>query len=350
MKACVISLGCPKNLTDSEVLMGQLSCGGYEIITDHKKADLIVVNTCAFLQSAREESIATIKDAIKDKKPGAKVYVAGCLPKLHSRLRLKIDGIIDSVDIFDSHTPRIKATNPWTAYVKISEGCNNNCTYCLIPKIRGRLKIRKVPDIINEVKTLAKNRVKEIIFVAQDTTAHPKFPEILKKASKIKGIHWIRVMYTHPAHISGQLIKTMSKERRICHYLDLPLQHICDTILMKMKRPVTGSYVRKLISKLRKEIPDIAIRTSFIVGFPSETDKDFEELMDLVSDIKFERVGAFKYSKEEGTPASKMRGQVSEKIKEFRFHRLMSLQNQISREMNKKLIGKVFEVLIEKIT
>src|SRR3989339_1433196 len=349
MKACVISLGCPKNLTDSEVLMGQLSCGGYEIITDHKKADLIVVNTCAFLQAAREESIATIKDAIKDKKPGAKVYVAGCLPKLHSRLRLKIDGIIDSVDIFDSHTPRIKATNPWTAYVKISEGCNNRCSYCLIPKIRGPLKNRKVADILKETRELSKKGVKEIIFVAQDTSAHPKFEEILRKTAKIKDIKWIRIMYTHPKHLSKNLIKTIEKEAKICKYIDLPIQHICDNILKKMRRGVSSSDVQGLIETLRNEIKGLVLRTSLIVGFPGEKEGEFLKLADFIKKMQFERLGIFKYSKEEGTSAAKLRGQIPEKVKELSFHKLMALQNQISKGLNKKLIGKTFEVLIEKI-
>lgn len=362
MKACVVSLGCPKNLTDSEVLMGQLACCGYKLVTNPKKADLIIVNTCAFLKTARDESLATIKDAIKHKKTGAKVMVAGCLPKHHKNLRLNAavrfgnrdvqslvsNNSINSIALFDSHTPRIKATHPLTAYVKIAEGCNNRCSYCLIPKIRGKLKVRPVNDILKEVKLLAKRGVKEIIYVAQDTTAHPDFTALLRKTSKMRGIHWIRILYAHPKHITDALIDEIARNRKICKYIDLPLQHICDSILMKMNRGVTRSAVESLIYKLRRKIKGLAVRTSLIVGFPGESDKDFKELVDFVKKVKFERLGVFKYSKEDGTPAANMRGQVPEKIKSSRFHTLMSLQKKVSRELNGKLAGKTIEVLLEK--
>ncbi|OGC18571.1 hypothetical protein A2310_02045 [candidate division WOR-1 bacterium RIFOXYB2_FULL_37_13] len=350
MKAHVISLGCPKNLCDSEVIMGNLVSLGYTLTPKQKEADVIVINTCSFLKSAREESILTINKAIKAKKKGAKVYIAGCLPKLKNNLALshKIDGIIDSVDIFNPHTPHVKATNPWTAYVKISEGCNNNCSYCLIPAIRGNLILKETKDILKEVETLAKKGVKEIIFVAQDTTAHKEFIKILERTAKIQGIRWIRIMYTHPAHISVQLIKTIAKEPKICKYIDLPMQHICDKILKKMKRGVSSLYMKRLIKKLRDAIPDIIIRTSFIVGFPGETKSEFKKLVEFIRKTKFERIGVFEYSREEGTPAAKLRGQVPGKVRKERFHELMTLQNQISKELNNQLIGKIFDVLIEK--
>lgn len=349
MKAHIISLGCPKNLSDSEVLMGKLFGAGYTFTNDIKIADIIVINTCAFLKAARVESIETIKNAIKKKKCSAKIYIAGCLPKLKKKLSsLKIDGTIESIGLFDSSTPKIKATNTWTAYVKISEGCNNNCSYCLIPKIRGKLKLRKVPDILKEVDYLAKNGTKEIIFIGQDTTAHPDLINILRAASKIKGIHWIRLMYAHPVHLSDPLINLIAENKKICKYIDLPLQHICDNILKNMRRGILSSASKLLIKKLRQKIHNLCLRTSFIVGFPGETEKYFEELLSFVKVFKFERLGVFKYSKEKGTRAYNMRGQVPNKVKNSRFQKLMSLQSQISLELNKKLIGQIFDVLVEK--
>lgn len=348
MKACIVSLGCPKNLTDTEVIMGKLACAGYTLITEPKYADIIIVNTCAFLKSARDESLATIKHLKKFKKKNAKVYVAGCLPKHFKNLRLKAAvNIIDSIGLFDSHTPRVKATNRWTAYVKISEGCNNKCAYCLIPAIRGKLKVRPVNDILNEARELAARGVREIIYVAQDTTAHPDFAALLHNTAKIKKIKWIRVMYTHPAHITDDIISAIAKEKKVCKYIDLPIQHICDNILMRMRRNISRLEVFDLIDKLRRNVRGIAIRTSLIAGFPGETEKDFIDLVNFARKVRFERLGVFKFSREEGTPAYKMRGQVPESIKEKRFHKLMSLQKQISRELNKKLVGKIFEVLIE---
>ena len=353
MKAAIISLGCPKNLTDSEVLMGKLSCSGYEIIEDPKKADLIVINTCAFLKASRDEAYSVIKQANKIKKKDAKIYIAGCLPKLlgkqaNTLTSQQADGIIESIDLFDSHTPRIKATNPWTAFVKVSEGCNNRCAYCLIPTIRGRLKNRPIEDIIEEVKSLANRGVKEIIYVAQDTTAHPDFPALLHKTALIDGIHWIRAMYTHPAHVTTELINVMQNDEKVVKYIDLPIQHICDKILKGMKRKVFRKDIINLIGNLRTKIPGLTIRTSIIVGFPGETKKDFDELVDFLEGVKLERLGVFKFSREEGTPASKMRGQVPEKVKNSRFHKLMALQKRISRERNKKMVGSVIEVLIER--
>ncbi|MBI5700826.1 30S ribosomal protein S12 methylthiotransferase RimO [Candidatus Saganbacteria bacterium] len=359
MKAFIISLGCPKNLTDSEVLMGKLAELGYEITTIQKEADLIVVNTCAFLKSARKESIETINEAIKNKRRGAKVVVAGCLleydkkgnREVYSQVsgELKADGTIKTTGLFESYLPRIKATPPWTAYVKISEGCDNNCSYCTIPSIRGLRKNRESFDIIQEVDGLAKRGVKEIILIAQDTAAYPDLPELLKKIVIIEGIKWIRVMYAHPAHVSAQLIDVIKNESKIVKYLDLPLQHICDNILKNMHRRITRAEIVALIDKLRREIPNLVLRTSFIVGFPGETESDFEELVDFVKKVKFERLGVFKYSQEEGTPAYNMRGQVPEKVKDSRFHKLMALQKKISLELNKKLIGNSFDVLLESV-
>jgi len=355
VKVYIISLGCPKNLTDTEVLMGKLVSAGHEITTKEKDADIFIVNTCAFLKSAREEAIRTIKRLQKTGKP---VYTAGCLPKYlqkspspsgrGARGEGKLIQPIDSIGLFSYKIPRIKATPPWTAYVKIAEGCDNRCSYCLIPRIRGRLRIRKKEDILKEVRLLAKRGVKEIIFVAQDTTAHPQLAQILKQTAKVDGVHWIRIMYAHPEHLSDKVIKVIKTEPKIVKYIDLPIQHINDKILGLMNRSgMTGQDIKKLLSNLRREIPGITIRTSLIVGFPQETESDFQELLNFIKEVKFERLGVFRYSKEDGTPASNMRGQVPEKVKSYRFHKLMSQQNKISRELNKKMIGKIIEVLYE---
>ena len=348
MNVFVISLGCPKNLTDTEVLMGQLAASGHKIIASEKEADFFIINTCAFLKAARDEVKETIKELKKYKK---EIYLAGCYPVWCRRFSVPLKGVagvIDTIGLHSYQIPRIKATPPWTAYIKISEGCDNKCSYCMIPIIRGKLKIRKTQDILEEAKQLAKKGVKEIIYIAQDTTAHPKLPDILQKTAKIKGIHWIRIMYANPAHITEKLIKIIKLEPKIVKYIDLPLQHISDKILKLMNRAqINGQGIRNLVERLRRKIPGIAIRTSFIVGFPTETEKDFEELFDFVKEMKFERVGCFKFSKEDGTPASKMRGQVPEKIKSYRFQKLMLLQKKVSKELNQNLVGKYLEVLYE---
>jgi ribosomal protein S12 methylthiotransferase len=350
VKACVISLGCPKNLCDSEVLMGKLVASGYELTAKEKEADLIIVNTCAFLKSAREESYKEIR---RVKKTGKKVYLAGCLPKWRSShpspsgRGKEGEGVINSLGLFNCSTPRIKATPPWTAYVKIAEGCNNRCSYCLIPSIRGKLRTRKVADILAEVKDLARKGVKEVIFIAQDTTAHPQLAPILRKSAKVKGIRWIRLMYAHPAHLTDETIKTIKTNKTIVKYLDLPIQHCCDKILASMNRPYNGIDITHLISKLRREIRGLKLRTSLMVGFPGETQQDFEELLDFIKDVRFERLGVFEYSRESGTPAAKLRGQVPNQVKRSRFHKLMTQQNRISREQNRKMIGQTLEILCE---
>lgn len=362
MKAHIVSLGCPKNLTDSEVLMGQLVSSGHQITLDPKKADIIIVNTCAFLKSAREEArreISKIKSQISCLPAGTaklrnkrqKLYIAGCLPKYLNGKKVKwlkgVDGFIDSIKLYGCKAPRIKATPPWTAYVKIAEGCNNRCSYCLIPSIRGELKTRPVDDILNEVKVLAKRGVKEIIFVAQDTTAHPGFAELLKKTSKIRGVSWIRIMYTHPLHISNKLIDIIAREKKILKYIDMPIQHASDKILKAMGRKYTKEFIEKLISKMRKKIPGIVIRTSLITGFPGETEEDYKTLTDFINKNKFERLGVFPYSREQGTKAAKFKFQINEKTKKSRADKLMKIQADILKSNNKRFIGRTFEVLVE---
>ncbi|MFA5839568.1 MAG: 30S ribosomal protein S12 methylthiotransferase RimO [Candidatus Margulisiibacteriota bacterium] len=354
-KAYIVSLGCPKNLSDTEAIMGNLVCQGYQITNNPAEAETIVVNTCAFLKSARDEAMSTIKEMASWKKKGRckQLLIAGCLPKWEGRQKEAdgirgVDGVIESIQLYNCSTPRIKATPPWYAYVKIAEGCSNCCTYCLIPKIRGKLRTRPVADIIKEVSQLAQKGVKEIIYIAQDTTAHPQLAEILKKTAKIAKISWIRLMYAHPKHLTDKVIDIMAKEPKIVKYLDLPIQHVCDKILNRMNRPeITGPDLYNLVDKIRKRIPSIALRTSVIVGFPGEGEAEFSELCKFLEKVKFERLGAYPFSKEIGTPAAKMRGQVSQKQKEVRFHRVMQLQKGISKERNKQLIGKVIETIIE---
>lgn len=348
MKVYVVSLGCPKNLTDTEVLMGKLAAAGYQITTRPSEAEMIIVNTCAFLKTAREEALDVIREMARWKKKGKcqKLYIAGCLPKFRgSKVGIDklIDGEIDSIGLFNYCTPRIKATPPWYAYVKIAEGCNNYCSYCLIPAIRGRLRQRKVSDIIKEVKILAKRGVKEVIFISQDTTAHPRLAGILKRTAGIPGIRWIRLMYAHPAHLTEKVLKVMAGEKKIVKYLDLPIQHACDKILRLMNRRYTRRDLENLIVNIRRR--KIALRTAVIVGFPGEGEAEFEELLDFVRWAKFERLGCFTYQQEKGTPAYNMRGQVPDKIKIERFQRLMRVQSRVSK-MN--MVGKVMEVLIER--
>ncbi len=355
MKVYFVSLGCPKNLSDTEVLMGKFALGGYKITLDPKEADTIVVNTCAFLKAARDEAISVIKEMSEWKKKGKcrQLLAAGCLPEYLKRepgtadRGPQIDGIIDSIGLHECSAPRIKATQPWYAYVKISEGCDNRCSYCLIPKIRGRLRHRKIQDILSEVKALAKRGVKEIIYIAQDTTAYPDLPKLLRSTARIKGVHWIRVMYAHPAHLSRSTIKVMAEEKKIVKYIDLPIQHSENTILKAMGRKYNRNTIEIQLKLLREEVPGIAIRTSVIVGFPGETERDFKNLKEFIKQAKFDRLGVFPYSREKGTKAFNMKGQVPEKVKSRRVLDLMKLQAGISRKTNAKLAGRTLEVLIE---
>jgi len=257
------------------------------------------------------------------------------------------DGRIDSIGLFDYCTPRIKATPPWYAYVKIAEGCNNRCSYCLVPVIRGKLRTRKREDILSEVRLLAKRGVKEIIYVAQDTAAYPRFDRLLKETAKIPALRWIRVMYAHPEHMNDNIIKAIATEQKVVKYLDLPIQHASDGILKAMNRHYRRADLEKLIAKIRERIPDIVLRTSIIVGFPGEGKSEFHELLAFIKKAKFEKLGAFTYSREKGTAAGKMKSQVPERIKKARFDRLMRLQARISRERNCSLRESTLLAVIE---
>jgi ribosomal protein S12 methylthiotransferase len=351
MKVYFVSLGCPKNLADTEVLMGKLAATGHTIVNHPAAAEMIIVNTCAFLEPARAEALKVIREMAAWKKKGKcrKLYVAGCLPKTRYALRITryVDGIIDSIGLFDHCTPRVKATPPWSAYVKIAEGCDNCCSYCLIPKIRGRLRTRKPADVLQEVRGLAKRGVKEIIYVAQDTTAYPHFDKLLKATAKIAGLRWIRIMYAHPEHVTDELIGVIAAEKKIVKYLDLPIQHVNDRLLKLMNRRYDKKQLIKLIIKLRKFIPDLTLRTTLIVGFPGEGEKEFRELTDFVRWARFDRLGVFPYFREAGTPASRLSGQVPERVKNSRVAALMRLQARIAREKNRALVGRTIEAVVE---
>lgn len=364
-KVFLTNLGCPKNLTDSEIILGTLKLVGMEICDDIESSDIMLLNTCAFIQDAKEESIDLILQMAKIKKqdPGKKLVVIGCLvqrylkelkreiPEVDLWVTLqetpKIVALLDGTARQGEKRERYRITPKYYTYIKIAEGCSNRCSYCAIPSIRGSYKKRDTDSIIEEARELANNGAKEINIIAQDTTNYPKITNLLDRLCNISGIRWIRLLYTHPAHVTDNLIKQISRNDVICKYIDLPLQHIDDDILHAMGRKTDSEYIKTLIKKIRKEIPDVVLRTSFIVGFPGETEEKFEKLLDFMEDIKFERLGIFTFSREEGTPAYKMPGQLPQKVKEVRFHKAMQLQNKIAKEVNKRFIGKTMEVLVE---
>jgi ribosomal protein S12 methylthiotransferase len=392
MQIGIKSLGCPKNFVDTEIICGKLREKGYQISEKMDNSDIVIINTCSFIRDAVEESIEEILNLVKLKKEGKikHIIVTGCLPQrykddnLNQELPevdaflgvgdlLEIDEIVKRVlqgeqiykvslkpnFLYNYTTPRTILTPQHYAYIKISEGCQNNCSYCLIPQLRGNYRSRKMEDIIEEVKMLSeKQNLSEIILIGQDTTLYGidlygeyKLAELLKKLSllELNNIKWIRLLYTHPVHYSDELIEVVANYPKICSYLDLPLQHISDKILKRMNRPVKKSYVISLINKLRDRIPNLTLRTTFIVGFPGETDKDFEELLSFVKEFRFERLGAFIFSREEGTPAYSFPQQISMKIKKERLKELMLIQQSISEEINNSYMGKEIEVLIDEI-
>ena len=384
----IISLGCPRNQLDSEIIAGSLKDSGFAIVDAPEGADICVINTCAFIRSAREESVENILEAAQLKKRGRirRLVVCGCLPqlykeKLSSELG-KADLVLGTSDfpklpellkninkaktrtivspnpdyLYDEKSPRIAFTPPHYTYLKISEGCSNFCSYCIISRLRGAFRSRSISSVIEEAKGLARSgRLREINLIGQDTTlfgidryGKVVFSELLRRICRFKtSVKWIRILYTHPAHYSDEFISTVAREEKICKYLDLPIQHISDKILKRMNRRVTKRDITGLIAKLRKKIPGLILRTSIIVGFPGETDKDFKELMNFIRDTGFERLGAFLYSKEEGTRASRFDKQIPEKVKQDRFDTLMRLQQAISRGINKKHRGRALEVLID---
>ena len=378
MKVGFVSLGCSKNLVDTEMMIGLFKKNNYEIVNNPKEAEIIVINTCGFIESAKEEAINTILEMAEYKKENCKfLIVTGCLVERYKEDLIKSLPEVDLFVKFSEYNTiweqianvinhsqpnneeldflnRVISTGTNFAYIRIAEGCNNFCTFCAIPYIRGRFKSRKIEDILEEAKNLAKEGYKELIIIAQDTTKYgtdiygkPKLAELLHEISKIDGIEWIRFLYTYPETITDELIQEVKNNDKICKYFDIPMQHISDRILKKMNRKSTGESIRNLITKLRKEIPGVVIRSTLMVGFPGETEEDFEELYEFVKWAKLDKLGCFTYSKEEGTVASKMENQVHPITKKKRYNKIMALQQEISKENMKKHIGKTLKVLVE---
>ncbi|MBP9903802.1 MAG: 30S ribosomal protein S12 methylthiotransferase RimO [Verrucomicrobia bacterium] len=412
IKVSLISLGCAKNLVDSEIMVGHLHQAGMTVIPDAEKADVVIVNTCSFIDSSKEESIGHILEVhqnrgLKKRRKEQKLIVAGCMSQrfskdLKSELHDEVDAFIGldqvtkvapiieeiyarerakgepkadpvvyiegkSTYIPDYDTPRFRLTPAHFAYIKIAEGCNHPCTFCIIPQIRGRHRSRTVDSVVKEARHLVKEGVKELNLISQDTTffgmdtweqrPNPRTPvdstrgtaltTLLRELNAIEGDFWIRLLYTHPAHWSDELIKTIAECPKVARYIDIPLQHISDAMLGRMQRETSGDYIRDLIKRIRAGIPGIAVRTTFIVGFPGETDADIAELCQFIEATKFERLGVFRYSQEDGTRGAKMPDQIPAKVKEARWHKLMALQQRIAAEVSKSHVGQTLKVLVE---
>lgn len=385
LKATIVSLGCSKNLVDSEVMVQSILNDNYKITNDASIAEVIIVNTCGFIEDAKQESIDTILEMADYKKNGkCKVLIAsGCMAERYKEELMKelpeLDAVIGTGDYKDitevmqktlqgekivryghqelvdiDRLPRRISTFGASAYLKIAEGCDNRCSFCIIPTLRGRYRSRRLEDILEEAKELARSGIKEINVIAQDITRYGidlygryRLSELLKELAAIEGIEWIRLLYSYPDEFNDELIEVIAKEEKICKYLDIPIQHASNELLKKMHRRSSKEKILELIRKLRTSIPDIILRTSLIVGFPGETEKDFEELYDFVSEVKFNRLGVFTYSREEDTAAYDMPNQVDEAVKQKRLDRIMLLQKDISHENNRKLVGRTIKVLIE---
>ena len=381
MKIGFISLGCSKNLVDTEMMIGLAKENNLEIVNDEKEAEIIVINTCGFIESAKQEAINTMLEMAQYKENGKCKYLiaTGCLVQ---RYKKELQESLPEVDLFISideykdfgnligklinqklykfdleYENRYITTGGQVAYLKIAEGCSNRCTYCAIPYIRGAYVSRKMEDILEEAEKLNKMGIKEIIVIAQDTTKYgmdiygkSMLPELLEKLCEFESFKWIRFLYAYPETVTDELIKVVKENDKICKYFDIPIQHISNTVLKRMNRRTTGEQIEELIAKIRKEIPDAIFRTSIIVGFPGETEEDFEKLYKFIEKTKFNKLGVFEYSKEDGTPAEKLKEQIPAKIKNQRWNKIMSLQQRISEECLKKYIGKEFEILVERIT
>ena len=385
MKAYFKTLGCDKNTVDSEYAAGLLKARGWEITSDPEDSDVMIVNSCGFIDDAKRQSIEAIFELAQYKKPGRRLFVTGCLTQRYGKELAKdipeIDGILGVNDymrlpdvledqafqLLQTEAPRSYEEmegrlmegreQPWTSYIKIAEGCNKRCSYCAIPMMRGKYRSRDPQAVIREAKALAASGVKELIVIAQDVSYYGKdlkkpemLPDLLRELCRIDGLKWIRLMYCYEEEITDELIRCIKEEPKICKYIDIPLQHASDKILKAMNRLSTQESIRSTINKLRKEVPGIIIRTTFITGFPGETKADFKELMDFVQEIRFDRLGVFAFSREEGTPAYSMEHQVKQDAKERRRDKLMALQNRISLENNQKYIGQCLEVLVEEVS
>ena len=378
MNVGFVHLGCSKNLVDTEMTIGLFKENGYKIVNNEEEADVLVINTCGFIGPAKEEAINTILEMAEYKKKRCKyLIVMGCLVE---RYKEELSKAIPEVDLWIKYSSystiweqietilksekenknnldfldRVITTGNNFAYLRIAEGCSNFCTYCAIPKIRGPFVSRKMEDIIEEAKKLANEGYEELIIIAQDTTKYgidiygeSKLAELLKELCKIEKLKWIRFLYAYPETITDELIEVVKNEDKICKYFDIPIQHISNSVLKRMNRKSNGETIRTLIKRLRKEIPGVVIRTTVMVGFPGETKEDFEELYDFVKEARFERLGAFSFSKEEGTPAEKLKAQIHPMTKKSRYNKIMSLQQKIASETQQEMVGKELEVLIE---
>lgn len=387
MKVGFVSLGCSKNLIDTEMMIGVFKNNGFTIVNNPQTADIIVINTCGFIEPAKEEAINTILEMAEYKKTGkCKILVAtGCLVE---RYKEELEKALPEVDIFLKYSDyaeekgksaevfakvlkkiaenievekseldfmdRVVTTGNNYAYLRIAEGCSNRCTYCAIPYIRGAFVSRTIEDILEEAEMLVKSGRKELILIAQDTSKYgidiygkPQLAKLLTELCKIKDLKWIRFLYTYPEDITDELIEVVKKEDKICKYFDMPIQHISDRVLKRMNRKCTGESIRKVIEKLRKEIPNVIIRTTVMVGFPGETNEDFEELYDFIKETKFDKLGAFSYSKEDGTPASRLKEQIHPMTKKSRYNKIMKLQKEISKQNEQQLLVRELEILIE---
>lgn len=385
-KVSLVSLGCPKNLVDAEVMLGYLAQQGYEVTTDEHEADIIIVNTCSFIKEAKQESVDTILDLADRKQDGRcqLLVVTGCLPQ---RYQEELANELPEVDIFvgtgdypriaeiiaekrgvegqirytgdpnylfDPDMPRLQSSPYYYSYLKIAEGCSNCCSYCVIPSLRGPFRSRPVDQLLKEAQALVARGVKELNLIAQDITGYGRdlpggvnLAGLVRELAKLEGLKWIRLLYAYPDGIDDSLIDLIKNEPKVCKYLDIPLQHISDPVLSAMNRRSSEAEIRSLVERLRTEIPDLAIRTSIIVGFPGETEDDFKKLSHFIEEVQFDRLGVFCYSREEGTPAAEMTEQISERVKRERYKKLMKIQARVSFKRNRRLINTVEQVLVE---
>lgn len=381
----MVSLGCAKNLVDSEVMLGLLRQQGYVLTADPAEADAIVVNTCTFIEKATRESIDTVFEMARFKETGRcrALILAGCMGTRYGSHLLaelpEVDAVLGTGEvpligaviskvlagerlasvgtpefIYSENMPRIKATKPHTAFVKIAEGCNHGCSFCVIPRVRGRYRSRPMASIVEETRQLVTGGAREIIVIAQDTTRYGqdlygkhRLAELLDRLADVEGVDWLRLLYAYPTHLTDDVLAVIARRDNICRYVELPLQHVSSRVLSAMRRAGNGDYLIRLVERVRATIPDVALRTSFIVGFPGETEADFAELCQFIEEYRFDHVGIFTYSQEEGTPAALLPDQVDEGIKQERRRVAMNIQQRISREKNEQLVGQVAEVLID---
>lgn len=384
MKIALESLGCSKNLVDAEIMLGILNKSGHQLVGECEDADVVIVNTCGFIEDAKQESIDTIISYADLKNEGVIKYllVSGCLAQRYTEELLEeipeidaivgtgsydkitevVDNLVDDGKViekgdinfsFDEELPRYISTPPYLAYLKIGEGCDNNCTYCIIPKLRGKYRSREMEDLIEEAKELKKSGVKELVVIAQDTTVYgtdlykkPTLAKLLDELAKLD-FDWIRVLYSYPEGITEEIVNVIAANDNICSYFDIPMQHASDSVLKLMNRKTSKEELKSKVEMIRNKIPDATIRTTLIVGFPGETDEDFEELVEFVKEMKLDRMGAFKYSREEDTAADKLPNHIDEELKTERLERIMMVQQSISEDLNQLKLGRVYKTLIE---